>query len=255
MSKYKIGVTEAGDAGLDLSWADKLGTIDGAVVITKRVSPEFRKAVLVNKDRLIVHATTTGFGGSIIEPNVPTVAYQLKSVLKLVEDGFPKNKVVIRIDPLIPTARGLETALNVIKKFMDDGFSRYRISVIDMYPHARKRFAEAGLPLPYGDGFKPSKRQFKLVDNMLIAAKEYWCKSNNSEELRIEACAEPELNEPIQCGCISTYDIKLLGFETDNNEIDSLGYQRRGCMCYSGKTGLLEHKKRCEHGCLYCYWR
>lgn len=203
MSKYKIGVTEAGDAGLDLSWVNKLGTIDGAVVITKRVSSEFREAVLANKDKLIVHATTTGFGGSIIEPNVPTVAYQFKSVLKLVEDGFPKDKVVIRVDPLIPTARGLETALNVIKKFMDAGFSRYRISVIDMYPHARKRFTEAGLPLPYGDGFKSRKRQFKLVDNMLIAAKEYWCKSNNSEELRIEACAEPELNEPIQCGWLN----------------------------------------------------
>lgn len=29
MPKYKIGITEAGDAGLDLSWANKLDTVDG----------------------------------------------------------------------------------------------------------------------------------------------------------------------------------------------------------------------------------
>ena len=28
MSKYKIGVTETGDAGLDLSWVDRSGTVD-----------------------------------------------------------------------------------------------------------------------------------------------------------------------------------------------------------------------------------
>ena len=50
MAKYKIGITEAGDAGLDLSWKEKLGTVDGAVVITKCVSPAFYNAV-VGKQR------------------------------------------------------------------------------------------------------------------------------------------------------------------------------------------------------------
>ena len=31
MARYKIGITEAGDAGLDLSWADKLDTVDGVI--------------------------------------------------------------------------------------------------------------------------------------------------------------------------------------------------------------------------------
>lgn len=29
--KHKIGITEAGDAGLDRSWASKLDTVDGAI--------------------------------------------------------------------------------------------------------------------------------------------------------------------------------------------------------------------------------
>lgn len=46
MARYKIGITEAGDAGLDLSWANKLDTVDGAIIITKCISPEFYDAVL-----------------------------------------------------------------------------------------------------------------------------------------------------------------------------------------------------------------
>ena len=39
MAKYKIGITERGDAGLDVSWVGKLDAVDGAVVITKCLSP------------------------------------------------------------------------------------------------------------------------------------------------------------------------------------------------------------------------
>lgn len=39
MPAYKIGITEAGDAGVDLSWVDKMGSVDGAVLITKCISP------------------------------------------------------------------------------------------------------------------------------------------------------------------------------------------------------------------------
>lgn len=34
----KIGVTERGDAGLDLSWVQKMDKMDGAILITKDVS-------------------------------------------------------------------------------------------------------------------------------------------------------------------------------------------------------------------------
>ena len=40
MALYKIGITEAGDAGVDLSWVEKLDRVDAAVLITKCVSPD-----------------------------------------------------------------------------------------------------------------------------------------------------------------------------------------------------------------------
>lgn len=90
-AKYKIGATDGGDAGIDLSWVDKLSKVNGAVVITKCVSPDFYDAVIANKDKLVVHATCTGYGGSVLEPNVPSPHEQFQAVMALVKDGrFPK---------------------------------------------------------------------------------------------------------------------------------------------------------------------
>jgi len=258
MARCKIGITEAGDAGKDLSWVDRLGTVDGAIVITKCASVDFHDAVLANKDKLIVHATFTGYGHSVLEPNVPFPYEEFDAIMALVKDGFPNEKMVIRVDPIIPTEKGIDKALGVIKTFIDVGFSRFRISIIDMYPHVRERFKQAGLPFPYGEfGFQPAKEQVAAVDEMLKAASEYYHSLGNrelfSDELRIESCAEPGLKNVIQCGCVSAYDLNLLGLETDDS--DSCGYQRPNCLCYSGKTELLKHKERCPHGCLYCYWK
>lgn len=102
----RIGITEAGDAGLDLSWVNKLDKIDGAVLITKNITDKFIDAVIANKDKLIIHATTTGMGGTVIEPNVPDYKTQLTQVQKLIDRGFPKNRIIIRVDPIIPTDNG-----------------------------------------------------------------------------------------------------------------------------------------------------
>ena len=245
----------AGDAGVDLSWVEKLDRVDAAVLITKCVSPDFFDAALEHKDRLIVHATITGYGHSALEPNVPTPYEEFAAIMELVKAGFPMEKIVIRIDPIIPTEKGLSVAYRTMISFMEMGFQRYRVSVIDMYPHARSRFKKAGLPLPYGDsGFAPSQAQLSKVDDMLRQAKQFWEGLDNGKVLRIESCAEPGLTEPIACGCISDYDLNLLGFSEDA-ESNGAGYQRKGCMCYAGKTELLKHKTRCPHGCLYCYWK
>lgn len=252
MAKYKIGITEAGDAGIDLSWADKLDTVDGAILVTKSISRGFAAAALANKDKLIIHATMTGYGGSKLEPNVPELKVNLSSLNKLAASGFSKSRIVIRIDPIIPTPKGIQAAKNVFTKGIDSGFSRFRVSIIDMYPHARERFKTAGLPLPYGEmGFAPSKEQVKAVDDMLMSVFAYY--GEKSPVLKIECCAEPGLTNAIHCGCVSHFDLRLLGLDPD--EDDRVGYQRRNCMCYSGKRELLEHKAQCTHGCLYCYWR
>ena len=39
----KFGITEAGDAGLDFSWSDKL--LDGNIIITKHLTPQNTKLI------------------------------------------------------------------------------------------------------------------------------------------------------------------------------------------------------------------
>lgn len=255
MPVYKIGITEAGDAGVDLSWVDKMGSVDGAVLITKCISPNFVDAAMKFKDKIIVHATITGYGGTILEPLVPYPYEQYGAIMYLIEKGFPKEKIVIRVDPIIPTRKGCERALNVIKTFIDMGFNRYRISVIDMYPHVRERFKAVGLPLPYGLKFSPNESQLRAVDGMILDAKNHLISLGKPlKDLRIESCAKPGLTEAIACGCISGYDLELLKLYYGSPP-DKVGYQRKNCMCYSGKVELLEHKQQCPHSCLYCYWK
>ena len=93
----------------------------------------------------------------------------------------------------------------------------------------------------------------RCVDSMIRTAKGYWESMGHASDLRIEACAEPYLLEPIQSGCISAYDLQLLGLDT--NDADEAGFQRKNCLCYSGKTELLNNKCQCSNGCLYCYWQ
>ncbi len=130
MTRYKIGITEAGDASKDLSWTGKLNTVDGAIAITKCVSVDFYDAVLANKDKLIIHATFTGYGHSVLEPNAPSPYEEFDAIMALVKGGFPKEKMVIRVDPIIPTEKGIDKALSIIKTFMDVGFFRFRVSEI-----------------------------------------------------------------------------------------------------------------------------
>ena len=64
MTDIRIGITERGDGGLDyVTWERNLPSVDGAIIITKNLTHQgFRDAMLRNKDKLILHATITGYG-------------------------------------------------------------------------------------------------------------------------------------------------------------------------------------------------
>jgi hypothetical protein len=136
MATFKIGITEAGDAGLDLSWVDKLNLVDGAILISKNLTPAFCEKALEYKDKLIIHATITGWGGTILEPNIPKPPVQINQILSLIHNGFPANKIVIRIDPIIPYGKGCVRALYIFENLIRLGFNRYRVSILDSMSNA-----------------------------------------------------------------------------------------------------------------------
>ena len=231
----KIGITERGDAGLDFSWYNKINSYDGLILITKKLSDEFIKKA--SETNCIVHATITGLGGTVYEPNVPDLDYSIYFLRELV-DCIGEERVVLRIDPIIPTKEGVEKALNVYNKFkeenLDDGLIRLRISFLDNYPHVKKRFIEAGItPLSYNFHAPLEKRKeiLKLFPNA-------------------EVCGEPGI---LSIGCISEKDLEILGVEIPKNNVK--GFQRTECQCLSIKKEIFTERKQCLNKCLYCYWK
>lgn len=253
----RIGITERGDAGLDLSWYQTLLTnnYDGAVLITKNANPSFQNKVfqLIQQgfSNIIIHFTCTGWGNTEMEPNVPSMETQLTYMQEMIHKGFPMNQCVLRIDPIIPTKEGLLRFHHVMQHpFVQlHPELRIRISILDRYPHVRNRINPI-LHTNFGaDSFYPSKSEMEQVRNAL----------DSYPDFTFETCAEPYLksyqkpNHVQTIGCISQKDCNIFHLPIENNQ--PAGYQRKHCLCLSCKQELLKKPKRCPHQCAYCYWK
>jgi DNA repair photolyase len=234
----KVGITERGDPGLDFSWVNKL--LPANIIITKNLNNTMIEHLITNKDKVILHMTCTGLGATKVEPKVPNVNFTHKQIHKLIQSGFPVQQIVLRIDPIIPLKVVLkERVKKVLDLFKDTGIKRVRYSFLDMYPHVKERLINAGMNLPYETFCCPDY----MKNNSLELLKQY------EDIYEFEACAE---DTPHKLGCISQKDFDILGIK---EEAEPAGYQRKGCLCVAGKTELLNNKKKCPHGCLYCYWK
>lgn len=259
----KIGITERGDAGWDLSWHQILKndtTYDGAVLITKYVTDTFIEKVMDlynNGYPLIVHSTITGWGSTEIEPGIHDYHVQLANTQKLLMAGFLVQNLVIRVDPIWPTTGGLKRAGEVIEEAkamkllsVDSNTARLRVSILDEYRHVKERIKAMGHMPVYGERFFPAIPMIQDTTAMLKAA-----------GIPFETCAEealaglcPEL--AVRCGCISEKDLLLMGLNIQQVENTYTNPQRRnGCHCLSCKFELLTMRHQCPTGCIYCYWK
>ena len=250
----KIGITERGDPSIDYSWVKKMDKVDGAIIITKNLTDKLIEEAIPYMYKLIFHVSCTGYGQTVVEPNIPEYTHQLSQALKVLR-MMSSESVVIRIDPIIPTYKGLKRAKKVFETAYKLGFRRFRVSLMDAYPHVRERFKalekeyslENDSCLPYGDRFSPTPEQIKAANDLFKEMKDKY------SDISIESCAEKDLTETERIGCVSEKDLKILGLDMKN--VDSVGYQRKGCLCCSAKTELLSNKKQCPYKCLYCYWK
>lgn len=115
----RIGFTERGDGGLDLSWVEKVenGEVDGAIIVTKNLTDKLTRELLRLDEagyKIGLHLSCTGWGGTWLEPNVPACEGQLDRLARLIEAGFPARRTVLRIDPIIPTDEGLAAVRRVL---------------------------------------------------------------------------------------------------------------------------------------------
>lgn len=226
-----IGITERGDAAIHHEWKSWVNAGEPAILITKDPGGLLEHATV--DMNIIIHATITGFGGTKVEPGVPHPTEALDGYRQLC-DLFGEARVVLRIDPIIPTEKGIRTAtMPVLKRAR----GRVRASFLDNYPHVKERFRKAGLPvLPY-DFHAPLEQRKRIHGELEVQLGQ-----------EIEICGEPGM----ACtGCVSMTDMDTLLV----TGLARGGGQRKACACLSLKKELLNHRGQCKHGCLYCYWR
>lgn len=230
----KIGITERGDAALDTSWLPWVKKGEPAILISKNPNLLFsiiKENDLLDKPNYIVHCTITGMGGSVVEPHVEEPEFQITSYLDFVRH-IGSERTVLRIDPIVPTKTGIETAVSVAKKAK----GRVRISFLDMYDHVKERLKQADISIPYESFHAPYEMR-----------REAWY-AINAEVCSLEVCGEPMF----ECtGCVSSKDLQAM-------KIDYVpkvgGLQRQFCCCIAEKYELLKNKTQCSHQCLYCYY-
>lgn len=238
-SQY-IGICESTDPSWHLEIFDNL--YSGNIIITKRLTDKLIEKLVENKDRCILHFTVTGFGDTKVEPLVPSVEQSFKKFKKLIEDGFPIEHVVLRIDPIIPTERGWKSVEHVLDTFRGSGIKRVRFSVLDMYKHVKERFEAVGIPLPYETFHAPLEKRLEIRDKLVEIGKK--------DGFEVEACGEPGIES---VSCLSQKDIDILGL-TNKIKLEGNKGQRKSCSCPANKTQLYKNKmEHCQHGCLYCY--
>lgn len=241
----KIGITERGDGGLQINrvlQALENKEVDGAIIITK--FPH----LLLNKDipsNTIIHCTITGHGGTYIEPGVEPCDYMLVAYKTLVEQ-YGADRVVLRVDPIIPTMNGLNVAMRILNKCL----GRARISFMDLYSHVRQRFQVTAiysqLLRAYGDKLQvhvPLEVRREYLDILLDTI-------DDKPNVSLEVCGEPGMS----CvGCVSSIDLTAMGLKIPEKLKEA--FIRPGCHCLAMKQELLSKKGQCAARCIYCYWK
>ena len=233
----RVGITEAGEVAFNLDVFDRLEKAN--IIITKRLSLGVIDRLIKNKEKIILHLDCTGYGKTIVEPFVPPVSDTVESFKILIDHGFPIDHIVLRIDPVIPTEKGIGVARRVIESFSGSGIKRLRFSVLDMYSHVKERFNKAGFPIPFITFHAP----FEIRKEIYDLFKSY-------TEFEIETCAEPGFPST---PCLSQKDLDILGV---NIKLEGSAEQRKTCGCPANKKELIVGKPhRCQHNCTYCFWK
>lgn len=236
---HYIGITEQGDAGMDFSWVDKLYPKLN-IIISKNLNDKLIKHLCESKSKIIFHLTCTGYGGTKLEPNTRNVFYTHKQSIKLKDGGFPTKQMVLRLDPVIPTPKGIAQAKFVLESFCASGIKRVRFGFLKMYDHVKEKFIQNKLPLPYDTLEAPvaMQREFAKLIQEYKGVYEF------------ESCAE--INS-YSIGCISQKDTNIMGLK-DFQMSATVCKQRENCKCAGNKMQLLNNPKQCQLKCLYCFW-
>lgn len=248
-----LGITRNYEPSQDLTLFYRLKDIN--IIITKDLrNPVFQNLLLQNKGKIILHVNVTGWGSTPVESKIPHPATTFNIVTNLINQGFPKNQMVLRIDPIIPNETGLNAFELVLSTFAKLKIQRCRISLLRLFPFIQQRvgFLQTSqlLGCPYysdveGKIFQtPSKKHIQQV--MEICSK-------YESEYNFEYCDLNHFHDnDYTLGCISNKDLEIMGYTDIMFNPGKTKNDKSKCSCPGSVIELMQYKKQCNNHCLFC---
>ena len=175
---YRIGIADSAET--KLTWATKMDDADGVVAIVRIITPEFRSKAVEHKEKLIIHI--------ICPEDLADIHPLCEQMAGLTADGFPKQRMVVRMDIPLSPDEGISRAYSATEAFMASGFSRFRISTA-----GAKSLLQDGASMPV---------QLAKIDEMLRKVRKSWAYLGKpAGDLRLESEKDSSLKETMKCGC------------------------------------------------------
>jgi DNA repair photolyase len=242
----KIGITEFSDPVFYKSWEKwALEKREPTILITKNFTELIKQyPLLLVQKNILIHVTITGYGTSFIEPGVPNPQH----IVDMLRCNIYKERVVIRIDPIIPIEPFISQSKQIYDYCKNLRYKRFRISIMDLYPHVLKRMEKDINSPDFIYRLKHAYAYDPLIEhNHMMHAPLSLRKPVLDLFPDAEICGEPG----IKCsGCLSRDDLKLMGIEPEFRYNKSS--QREFCNCLGIKKELCK-SGTCKHNCIYCY--
>ena len=237
-----IGITECGDPAVDNGWEEWVVAGNPTILITKDPRKLLSRLLLLESldtKNIIIHCTITGYGSTPMEPGAPHPTDALNA-MKVLHDVLGHGRILLRVDPIIPTSDGMRVAHRVIRGALNrmPDLTRVRISFLDNYKHNHHRWTNRGHTPPEG----PFHASLHVRLGCLAELRTTY------PSISFEVCGEPG----IPCvGCVGPDEVHLLGVNSTNEKSP----QRGACNCLALKKQLITRRKPCIHNCVYCYWK
>lgn len=231
-----------------------LGDICNVIRCRDLSSIQLRKVLIDNKSKIIVHYTVSGYAGTPFEPKTPHPAVAYKNLQAFINEGFPPQQIVLRIDPIIPTEKGLEVVNTVLEVFQTLNIKRCRYKMF-LYPKelSQRAALQQAFPLiggnpyasvEYGKVFYSSGPHHRRMVKELL---EKW-----TWHYRFETCDKDDfVTSDDAVPCISVTDLQILGWK--NVKLVHDWKSKNRCHCPIGTIELsTKTNTQCAVQCMHC---
>ena len=231
---------------------------DITIIETKNLTDEFINFCISNKDRIYLHITINGMGGSMFEKNIMTVKTMFLQMRKLIGLGFSQNRILVIVKPILPNQNGLnalQLLLKVFTEFQPLRLRRVRFEILKYY----KVTKESKFGPKLKDEYQIANRNIserhttKLIKSYLVHAgseffREYYKLINSYNGIiHVEQASEPIIGFRE----LSSFGLKSYWEPTGEKmiEYDTKTKQPK-VLIISEKNAV-----RCGNACLLCEYR